>query len=453
MAKPIALTIEQEDILSQDYSEVWSQFKLRNLISAGDLEVLQDIDRAPEADQSALFDAQDTGPQVAQMFHKLLTAMGTPAKRANDHIDQLRYVSLWLRVLLNQNPERGLYFYELQEPLKPFVKLLYADFDEHKKEIIGNIAVACGLIVSAAPQYEDDAYHLEHFSKWLNTALTKVAFRQAGLGNEHWLESICLALKNSLKNNKIMGSMLQEEEIPFADLMNRFIVLQTSFQIKYLCGFSLLLVALKEDYKVNISEHSNLCKTMIALISNAKKEKVQRIYLSVIECLADVTIFSEMCVMYSLYPLLERLSESNFKDEDLRELVLTVMEKIRPYVRTMSSMERYKKELSTKNLEWGPVHNEMFWKKNFMYFEQNEFILVKDLCELLNSEDDQTVCVAAHDLGEFARLYPDGRKLVSLFGAKRKLFFLLQESTDEEVKKQCLLATQKILVQSWQSID
>lgn len=184
-----------------------------------------------------------------------------------------------------------------------------------------------------------------------------------------------------------------------------------------------------------------------------KKEKVQRIYLQVIERLLDVNIFSEMCVMYGLYPLLERLSEANFKDEDLKLLVTDVGDRLRPYIRVMSSMERYKKELSTKTLEWGPVHTEKFWKKNFINFDANEFILIKELCDLLDSQDETTVCVAAHDLGEFARLYPDGRKLVSLFGAKTKFFLLLEADNSEEVRKQCLLATQKLLVQNWQAID
>jgi len=174
---------------------------------------------------------------------------------------------------------------------------------------------------------------------------------------------------------------------------------------------------------------------------------IQRIYLNVIERLLDVTIFSEMCVMYGLYPLLERLSEANFKDEDLKLMVNDVGDRLRPYIRVMSSMERYKKELATKTLEWGPVHTEIFWKKNFMNFENNEFQLIREICKLLDSQDETTVCVAAHDIGEFARLYPDGRQLMGHFGAKDRLFLLLKESESENQKALSPFYTENISTQ------
>ena len=91
-------------------------------------------------------------------------------------------------------------------------------------------------------------------------------------------------------------------------------------------------------------------------------------------------------------------------------------------------MERYEKELKTKTLEMGPVHSEAFWKKNYMAFERNDFQLIKDLTALLDSQDTETVKVAAFDIGEFARLYPDGRRIVSTFGAKRKVKFFFGEN-------------------------
>lgn len=241
----------------------------------------------------------------------------------------------------------------------------------------------------------------------------------------------------------------------FADMMNKFIQNQTSFQVLYLQGFALLLVALKpESYqRERMEAHANLCKTMINLVASARKEKVRRIYLQVISCLSEVPNFAEMCVMYGLYATLTRLSEENFKDDDIPEIVESLMTKLRPHVRVMSSMERYEKELKTKTLEMGPVHSEKFWKKNYMKFEKNDFQLIKDLTALLDSQDAITVKVAAYDIGEFARLYPDGRRIVSKFGAKSKLFAILEKCEDEEQRKQVLLATQKILVVSWQNIE
>eukprot|EP00494_Astrolonche_serrata_P024427 UN24685 len=67
-----------------------------------------------------------------------------------------------------------------------------------------------------------------------------------------------------------------------------------------------------------------------------------------------------MCIMYGLYPTLERLTEVNFKDTDIPELVIKIQKTLKPSVRVMSSMERYEKELKNRILEWGPVHTDQF---------------------------------------------------------------------------------------------
>jgi len=443
------LTPEQEEILSKDNKQIWNKLNLRGKISVEDYEMLTDMDQAPAADQSAHFDDEMEGPAVAKMFVNLLAELKT-----NEYERQLRYVSLWLRTLLVHKPDRGRHFYQASEdgePFRVFVKMLFIQqMGEFPREIMANAAVCTSIILQNEPEYTDDEKHLNAIAQWFETNLKKFS-RQKGTKYESFVESLTLALKNSLKNRRIMEILCAEGS--FANNMFNFISAQSNIQILYYSGFALLLIALKNDMKQHIGSHANLCKAMITLISSAKKEKVQRIYLTVIERLLDVTIFSEMCVMYGLFPLLERLSEANFKDEDLKQLVNDVADRLRPYIRVMSSMERYRKELTTKTLEWGPVHTEMFWKKNFMYFEENEFRLIKELKELLDSQDETTKCVAAHDIGEFARLYPDGRRLVNVFGAKNKLFFLLQDDFSEEVKKQCLLATQKILVKNWQQIE
>ena len=59
-------------------------------------------------------------------------------------------------------------------------------------------------------------------------------------------------------------------------------------------------------------------------------------------------IFSEMCVMYGLYPLLERLSESKFKDEDLGQLVIDVRDRLRPYISNLMNRNTITTATTTK---------------------------------------------------------------------------------------------------------
>jgi len=439
------LTTEQVRVLGQDFSSRWFSIQaIRNETR----NTLESVDKASARDQAARFDDADDGRGMAAMFWDLFSVL-----KKKDYENELLYVATWLRVLLEQKPQRAANFYHInQDPIKPFVEILFRQFSKTQNEILGNVAVCCGTIVQYAPSAasKDEYNNLNNFGRWLPQELSKAA-RQSM--SEVYLESLGVCLKNSLGNNQVMEIICEDS---FADIMFKFIIHEKNqdFQVLYLAGFALLKVALKESMRDVIANHANLTKAIINLISTNKKEKVQRIYLTVVECLLDVGNFSEMCIMYGLFPVLERLSiQVDFKDEDVKQTIDLLIQKLRPQIKVMSSMERYERELKTKTLEWGPVHDEKFWKTNFMRFEKNEFSLIKDLVRLLESNDPQTVCVAANDLGEFARLYPDGRRLISRFGAKDRFFVLLEESPDENVRKHVLLATQKTLVSKWQSIE
>jgi len=66
--------------------------------------------------------------------------------------------------------------------------------------------------------------------------------------------------------------------------------------------------------------------------------------------------------------------------------------------------------------------------------------------------DARTLAVACHDLGEFATHYPAGRFLVHDLKGKECAMRLLAHANDE-VRKQALLCTQKLLVAKWQFLD
>lgn len=67
---------------------------------------------------------------------------------------------------------------------------------------------------------------------------------------------------------------------------------------------------------------------------------------------------------------------------------------------------------------------------------------------LLGSEDNETVAVACHDLGEFARFHRMGKRVVSNFGGKLPLMERLNHS-DERVQREALGAVQKLFVRRW----
>lgn len=75
-----------------------------------------------------------------------------------------------------------------------------------------------------------------------------------------------------------------------------------------------------------------------------------------------------------------------------------------------SNFEKYKKELETETLTWGPCHTEQFWKENVFRFEDKSFVLIKNLIKLVKfSNESETLAVALFDLGEFAKNYPNSK--------------------------------------------
>ena len=60
-----------------------------------------------------------------------------------------------------------------------------------------------------------------------------------------------------------------------------------------------------------------------------------------------------------------------------------------------------------------------FWKDNHKAFEAENCAAIKTLVALLVPESDsQTLAVACHDIGEFVKHHPEGRRLMTQFGAK-----------------------------------
>ena len=65
------------------------------------------------------------------------------------------------------------------------------------------------------------------------------------------------------------------------------------------------------------------------------------------------------------------------------------------------------------------------------------------------STPPRALAVACHDLGHIATAVPRGRAVIAETGAKAALLRLMTHD-EEDVRKQALLATQKLLVVGWQ---
>jgi len=69
---------------------------------------------------------------------------------------------------------------------------------------------------------------------------------------------------------------------------------------------------------------------------------------------------------------------------------------------------------------------------------------------LTTSNDPLVLAVACFDIGEFARFHPRGKVIVGELGVKLPIMNLMEKSSDAEVRKQALLAIQKLMVTNWE---
>jgi len=231
-------------------------------------------------------------------------------------------------------------------------------------------------------------------------------------------------------------------------------------QVVYLTVFNLWALALHCDLIVDDERtamlrgammNGTLMAKLVQLVKAKLSTKVTRVTLALFEKLVRFENFNEMVILFGLYPVLEAMdAESKQDDDELAASVQALLGSLEKSVRILSSFERYQQELRAGKLIWGPVHNEAFWKKYAAKMEDDGYKLVRRLIELLDSDDPQTVAVAAFDLGEWARFYPnaDAKAIVEKLKGKHKLMRLI-EHYDAEVRQHALNSLQKLLVKNW----
>lgn len=74
----------------------------------------------------------------------------------------------------------------------------------------------------------------------------------------------------------------------------------------------------------------------------------------------------------------------NFEDEDIPATLDTIKEKLAESIQILSSFEKYKREVTSGNLDWGPMHiSKEFWQENASKLEEKDFQLLKILLKTI----------------------------------------------------------------------
>ena len=108
--------------------------------------------------------------------------------------------------------------------------------------------------------------------------------------------------------------------------------------------------------------------------------------------------------------------------------------------KVFSSIDKLKKQVSRRQLKWGPCHTEKFWQENINLFDKAENLaIIKEIVACLSVENDTVKAVACFDLGEFAKFYHHGKQYLDKLEVKVKMAELMQApNVGAQVKKEAI---------------
>ena len=80
------------------------------------------------------------------------------------------------------------------------------------------------------------------------------------------------------------------------------------------------------------------------------------------------------------------------------------------------SYDRYKQEITNGDIKWNLLHTTEFWEENYKEFYKDNYKCIRILISILESVyyNNSIKSIVCFDLGEFARLYPNGAQYISL---------------------------------------
>merc|ERR1711988_660742 len=201
-------------------------------------------------------------------------------------------------------------------------------------------------------------------------------------------------------------------------------------QLLYQVGFCLWLLSYDSEIAENKMTQTNVVMNILKVIKTVSREKVIRVCMACLRNLVDKVDHSQMMIENDAMKTLAVLRNRKWTDDEVKEDLDFVYDSLAKSVHVLSSIEMYRKELSQGRLEWSPVHkSETFWKDNVTKLcaasgsvSSSEDLLSlvamlkklvsKAQVSMLDSEEATTVAVICHDLGEFARFHPNGKKIL-----------------------------------------
>ncbi|XP_059527762.1 V-type proton ATPase subunit H isoform X4 [Myotis daubentonii] len=391
----------------------WLSYLQGQMISAEDCEFIQrfEMKRSPEEKQEML---QSEGSQCAKTFINLMT-----------HISKeqtVQYILTMVDDMLQENHQRVSIFFDYAKRSKNtawsyFLPML-------NRQDLFTVHMAARIIAKLAAWGKElmEGSDLNYYFNWIKTQLSSQKLRGSGGAVEtgtvsssdssQYVQCVAGCLQLMLRVNEYRFAWVEADGV---NCIMGVLSNKCGFQLQYQMIFSIWLLAFSPQMCEHLRRY-NIIPVLSDILQESVKEKVTRIILAAFRNFLEKSAERETRQEYALAMIqckvlkqLENLEQQKYDDEDISEDIKFLLEKLGESVQDL--------RILTKLLEV--------------------------------SDDPQVLAVAAHDVGEYVRHYPRGKRVIEQLGGKQLVMNHMHHE-DQQVRYNALLAVQKLMVHNWE---
>jgi len=459
----------------KQYSVSWQKHFQHKTIGNDHLKVISEYDRASIDRQKAILDDPTDGPLVAEALALVLKKMDY------SHVDDLMYALVMIDEILAEDRKYAQLFRELSQ-VSIFKNIL--DLMSWDKKFSTTGAHVLGVLFypglgHGAPIID------KHLDDLVESCLMELAPEECNSGNCRKMIDMLGCFIVILREDTIRKTVNEKFRLHghFSRLLEKAFEMN-DVQLLYQVGFCLWLLSFDGEIAEKKMTSTNVVMNILKVIKSVSREKVIRVCMACLRNLVDKADHSQMMIENDAMKLLAVLRNRKWTDEEVKEDLDFVFDSLAKSVHILSSIEMYQKELYSGKLEWTPVHkSETFWRENVTKLCPAGKLASADLTgmtELLKSldskgrlgsldtEETTTLAVICHDLGEFARFHPNGKKILQCDahedssgsdGKPRSTKDILMgimsnpPNQSDEIGKQALTCIHKMMVTNWQFLE
>uniref|UniRef100_A0A3P9IX99 V-type proton ATPase subunit H n=1 Tax=Oryzias latipes TaxID=8090 RepID=A0A3P9IX99_ORYLA len=432
----------------------WQSYLQSQMISAEDCEFIKKFEMANSEEKQAIL-AQE-GHQCAKTFLNLMA-----------HISKeqtVQYILTLIDDTLQENHQRVNIFFDYAKKTKNtawsyFLPML-------NRQDLFTVHMAARVIAKLAAWGRDlmEGSDLNYYFNWIKSQLSSQNLHgsghETGAGtispsdSSQYVQCVAGCLQLMLRVNEYRFAWVEADGV---NCITAVLSNKCGFQLQYQMVFCVWLLAFSPQLCEQLRRY-NVVPALSDILQESVKEKVTRIILAAFRNLLEKSAERETRQEYALAMIqckvlkqLENLEQQKYDDEDITEDIKFLLESLGESVQDLSSFDEYSSELKSGRLEWSPVHkSEKFWRENAGRLNEKNYELLKILTRLLEvSDDPQVIAVAAHDVGEYVRHYPRGKRVIEQLGGKQLVMNHMHHE-DQLVRYNALLAVQKLMVHNWE---